>query len=153
MGFKMKDTINAVVAVPVCLVLLAACAAPSPSKLSGDEDHAVLYTTPVNCVAVGACVSRVQVQAINGDAVQKLTTQYNYKVPPGALSIIVKAFPVLGEGRPFVQGICELKINAKAGTLYYINREDLDRSKQAFFIHARLKDGKEVATCTAPFSR
>lgn len=117
-------------------------------KLRGDETFAVLYTPPVDCLARGACVSRVNVKSINGEAVQNLTSQYNYQAQPGDLSVIVLAHTVLGDKMPFTQGVCELKLSAEAGPLYVLDRVIEPNG----FLVTATKDGSPVASCLAPFA-
>ncbi|MEK7266008.1 MAG: hypothetical protein AAB227_07910 [Pseudomonadota bacterium] len=118
--------------------------------MTGDEDFAVIFTTPVECVARGACVARVSVQAINGETVSHFSTKYNYKVSPGPVSVIVLLFPVSGDGvKGAAQGLCELKWLAVSGEVY-----TLDRTAQGggFQVTATTRDGAEAASCFAPFS-
>ena len=127
---------------------LAACASPGPRKLRGDEDFAVLYTPPVKCVAIGACVARVNIKAINGVATQNLVSQYNYQVEPGEVSVLVLSHPVLGDKLPWVQGVCELKWTAVAGEIYALDRTV---APNGFNVTAK-RGGDVVASCFAAFA-
>ena len=113
----------------------AGCATPKPRAMLGDENFALLYTTPVNCVARGACVARINIRAINGEATQNLTTQYNFHT-------------VLGDNIGHRQGVCELSWTARAGALYV-----LDRTIVASSFHVTAKEGDEtVSSCVAEFA-
>lgn len=126
----------------------AGCATPKPRAMLGDENFALLYTTPVNCVARGACVARINIRAINGEATQNLTTQYNFQVDPRPLSVIVLAHTVLGDNIGHRQGVCELSWTARAGALYV-----LDRTIVASSFHVTAKEGDEtVSSCVAEFA-
>ncbi|HXI87385.1 MAG TPA: hypothetical protein VNH64_08000, partial [Parvularculaceae bacterium] len=102
-------------------LLILSCASPAPRHMLGDESFATVYTVPVNCLARGACVSRVTIMTIDGKSVGHVTTKYNYRVLPGEHSIIVLAYPVVGDKMKFKQGVCELKWTAVAGKLYEID--------------------------------
>lgn len=137
-------------AVLVLFCALAGCASPKPLQLTGDEAFAAIYTPPVECIARGACVARVSIQAINGETVSNFSTKYNYKVSPGPVSVIVILFPVGGDGvKGDAQGLCELKWLAVSGEVY-----TLDRVAQAdgFQVTATTRDGAEATSCYAPFS-
>lgn len=129
-------------------VAITNCASPAPQKMFGDESFATIYTVPTNCVARGACASRVALMAINGQSVSHFTTKYNYRVPPGEVSVIVLAYPVLGDRMKYVQGVCELKWTVIAGKLY-----EIDRTIQGggFFVTAKTEDGEQAASCFAAF--
>lgn len=125
------------------------CASPRPLELKGGESFAVIFTTPVDCVARGACVARVTIKAINGEAVGNFSTKYNYQVPPGDLSVVVMLYPIGGDNlKGNAVGICELKWTAVAGELY-----TLDRVVEAtgFLVIATKRDGERATTCFAPF--
>jgi len=134
--------------VVLLLALSAGCASPKPRTMLGKESFAILYTTPVKCVARGACVSRVNIRAINGTATQNLTSQYNYQVEPGPLSVIVLAHTVLGDKMKFTQGVCEIAWTAMEGVLYVLNRT----IEQDGFLVTAKKNGDVVATCLAEFA-
>ncbi len=134
--------------VVLLLALSAGCASPKPRTMLGKESFAILYTTPVKCVARGACVPRVNIRAINGTATQNLTSQYNYQVEPGPLSVIVLAHTVLGDKVKFRQGTCELAWTALEGVLYVLDRT----IEQGGFLVTVKKNGDVVATCLAEFA-
>ena len=105
-------------------LLVSSCATPRPQTLDSSSGQAVLYATPVNCVAVGACVSRIKIRTINGSSTQNISTQYNFKVEAGPVSVLVVFPPVLGE-KIRSDGVCELEFVAEAGRTYILDRETI----------------------------